>query len=80
MIVYGFHKKFLTDGATTAVFLTECWHNCKTLAIKLSVGTDPRNQPVFDIGGYPAARVRECHLRTEKVVHCVGPDVQKRLT
>ena len=80
MIVYGCHKKFLRDGATTAVFLTECCHNCKTLAIKLSVGTDPRNQPVFDTGGYPAARVRKFHLQTEKVVHCVSPDLQKLLT
>ena len=35
---------------------------------------------VFDFGSYPAARVREFHLRTENVVHCVGLDVQKLLT
>ena len=37
-------------------------------------------EPVFDIGGYPAARVHEFHLRTENVVHCVSPDVQKPWT
>ena len=26
------------------------------------------------------ARVHEFHLRTEKVVHCIGPDVKKLLT
>ena len=36
-------------------------------------------QPVFDIGGYPAVRVREFHLQTKNVVHYVGPDVQKFL-
>ena len=34
---------------------------------------------VVNIGGYPAARIREFHLQTENVVHCVGPDVQKLL-